>query len=163
MIHAEITRRNTKANVDRYSRHWYDLAKLSFLAPQQHLLDPTAAPVLIPGVHLTGGIADGPGSLAGLGRLSPIGARALARTDLRDHVIAVKKALFGVARVNYDEVAAGGCRLVPDGSLAEGLARDYAAMFEAGMFDETPPGWLELMRALTKLEQQINDESNQDR
>ena len=124
LIHAEITRRNPKANVERYSRHWYDLAKLS---------------------------------------LSPIGARALTRTDLRDHVIAVKKALFGVAGVNYDEVATGGCRLVPDGSLAEGLARDYAAMLEAGMFDETPAGWPELMTNLTKLEQQINHKSSQDR
>ena len=129
LIHAEITRRNPKANVERYSRHWYDLAKLSFSAPQQHL--------------------------AGLGRLSPIGARALTRTDLRDHVIATKTALFGVAGVNYAEVASGACRLVPDGSLAEGLAWDYAAMLEASMFDETPPSWSELMAALTMLEQQI--------
>jgi hypothetical protein len=124
LIHAEITRRNPKANVERYSRHWYDLVKLN---------------------------------------LSPIGARALTRTDLRDHVIATKTALFGVAGVNYAEVAAGACRLVPDGSLAEGLARDYAAMLEAGMFDETPAGWPELMAALTKLEQQINNKTSQDR
>jgi hypothetical protein len=130
LIHAENTRRNAKANTERYSRHWYDLAMLSFLAPQQHL--------------------------AGLGRLSPIGARALARTDLRDHVIATKTALFGVAGVHYTEVAAGACKLVPDGALNDGLERDYASMLEAGMFDSTPPAWAELMRTLANLEIQIN-------
>ena len=117
LIHAEITRRNPRANVERYSRHWYDLTMLS---------------------------------------LSPIGVRALARTDLRDHVIAVKTALFGVAGVNYAEVASGNCRLVPNGALTAGLERDYAAMLEAGMFDQTPPHWQELMTALAQLEGQIN-------
>jgi hypothetical protein len=117
LIHAENTRRNAKANTERYSRHWYDLAMLS---------------------------------------LSPIGARALDRTDLRDHVIATKTALFGVAGVNYAEVAAGACRLVPSGALNDGLERDYASMLEAGMFDSTPPAWAELMRTLANLEIQIN-------
>jgi Nucleotidyl transferase AbiEii toxin, Type IV TA system len=143
LIHAENTRRNAKANTERYSRHWYDLAMLSFLAPQQHLAG--LGRFLAPQQHL-----------AGLGRLSPIGVRALARTDLRDHVIATKTALFGVAGVNYAEVAAGACRLVPDGALNDGLERDYASMLEAGMFDSTPPAWAELMGALANLEIQIN-------
>jgi hypothetical protein len=117
LIHAENTRRNAKANTERYSRHWYNLAMLS---------------------------------------LSPIGVRALDRTDLRDHVIATKTALFGVAGVNYAEVAAGACRLMPDGALNDGLERDYASMLEAGMFDSTPPAWAELMGALANLEIQIN-------
>jgi hypothetical protein len=29
LIHAENTRKNAKANTDRYSRHWYDLAMLA--------------------------------------------------------------------------------------------------------------------------------------
>jgi hypothetical protein len=29
LIHAEITRKNAKATVERYSRHWYDLAQLA--------------------------------------------------------------------------------------------------------------------------------------
>jgi Nucleotidyl transferase AbiEii toxin, Type IV TA system len=121
LIHAENTRRNAKANTERYSRHWYDLAMLSF---------------------------------------SPIGARALARTDLRDHVIATKTALFGVAGVNYAEVAAGACRLVPSGALNDGLERDYASMLEAGMFDSTPPAWAKLMGTLADLEIQINSLQN---
>lgn len=28
-IHAEITRKNPKLNMERYSRHWYDLAQLT--------------------------------------------------------------------------------------------------------------------------------------
>jgi hypothetical protein len=117
LIHAEITRKNAKANTDRYSRHWYDLAMLA-----QH----------------------------------EIGDRALQRTDLLGQVIHVKSLLFAVSGVNYQEVAAGACKLVPSDALHDGLERDYLEMIKAGMFDGTPPTWSELMGTLANLEQRIN-------
>jgi hypothetical protein len=125
LIHAKNTRRNPKANVEPYSRYWYDLAMPS---------------------------------------LSRISVRVLTCTDLRDHVIATKTAPLGVAGVNYAEVGAGACKLVPRGALNDGLEpwtrtmdsnhgleRDYASMPETGMFNLTPPAWAELMVALDAL------------
>ena len=117
LIHAEITRRNAKSKLERYSRHWYDLAQLA---------------------------------------QSPIGAQALTRLDLRDHVIQTKTALFGVAGVNYELVARGECKLITQDELNVALEQDYEAMNDAGMFEGTPPTWADILETLSTLEKHIN-------
>ena len=116
LAHAEVTRRNHNENVERYSRHWYDLAQL-----------------------VDCGIAD----------------RALEDIQIRDSVIETKSALFGVAGVDYSLVARGECCLIDEALSAE-LARDYAEMREASMFDGEPPIWSEIANKIKTLETRIN-------
>lgn len=67
-----------------------------------------------------------------------VGERASASKDLFDRVVDHRRIYFRQTRVEYDTMAPGSLRIVPDESRMKAWEKDYEAMQEE-MFYGTPP------------------------
>lgn len=81
---------------------------------------------------------------------------ALKSVDVFLSVIEHKKAFFNASYANYDGCLDGRFRLCPDESMEAVLSKDYDAMHHAGMFNDTPPKFSEILLTMSKLEEEIN-------
>jgi len=86
----------------------------------------------------------------------PIGREAVERRDLLEEVVKVKKVFYHSGNARYDDCLTGDLRLVPGDAAREVLARDFAAMREAGMFQVAPPSFETILHRLGRLEDEIN-------
>lgn len=82
--------------------------------------------------------------------------RILEANDIRDEVIAVKSKQFTAAGVDYKLCATGSLQIVPEGTLLDSLEKDYKEMVNAGMFLVTPLPFLDILKDLQKLEDDLN-------
>jgi len=88
--------------------------------------------------------------------LAPIGVEAMAnRTLLRD-VVEHKKMFYDASYAHYDDCLNGAFRLIPNKNQIRELERDYKEMIKAGMFENDPPKFSEIMAMLQECEGRIN-------
>ncbi len=85
-----------------------------------------------------------------------IGAKVLAATGVRSEVIALKSVLFRYGGVDYGLCERRAARLVPGDDLIAAMRDDYDEMQEAGMFEDAPPAFEELMRSIAEIEDAVN-------
>jgi hypothetical protein len=90
----------------------------------------------------------------------------IARPALEDReiarMVARHKGSFFAAKdaegrvIDYAAAVSGGLRLVPEGAAREMLEEDYRRMTEAGLLEEAPPSFEEIMARCRTLEQRAN-------
>jgi len=85
-------------------------------------------------------------------------SEALKSMDVFLSVIEHKKAFFNTSYANYGSCLEGGFRLCPDENARVMLSQDYDAMFQAGMFNEKPPKFSEILETMRELERKLNTE-----
>ncbi len=85
-----------------------------------------------------------------------IGEQALLRRDLLEQVVAHKKIFFNSSYACYDDCLAGRLQLIPEGSLLQGLEKDYEQMKKAGMFYTAPPSFETLIEQLRRTQSTVN-------
>jgi hypothetical protein len=79
---------------------------------------------------------------------------ALARTDLRERVVAHKQVFFAASWASYETAVPGTFELLPSPQRLTALAADYRAMQD--MFFRPPSPWSDIVATLTALETRIN-------
>jgi Nucleotidyl transferase AbiEii toxin, Type IV TA system len=87
-----------------------------------------------------------------------IGARALARRDLLETVVAHKDRFYPDKKARLSDCLTGNARLIPGETTLELLHQDYEAM--RGMFYEEPTPFEVILERLRELEVRVNLESN---
>lgn len=88
-----------------------------------------------------------------------VGRQAVEDVALLQDVLSIKETFFRSGCSHYDRCLKGALRLVPDAALLDALRKDYQAMLDAQMFyGETLP-FDDIVERLTRLEQQINQQS----
>ena len=88
--------------------------------------------------------------------LSSIGKAALEQQNILHSVLDYKKAFFNASYAHYDECLTGNFKLIPNAEGQKQLARDYQKMIDAGMFQDTPPKFEDILQTLSELERVIN-------
>ena len=84
------------------------------------------------------------------------GKEALSNFEILRSVVEHKKAFWNYSFVSYDDCISGKLRLIPNQNYLNGLEKDYKQMINAGMFNETPPLFSDIIKYLSKLEDEIN-------
>ncbi len=84
-----------------------------------------------------------------------VGARALASRDLFQRVVEHRRIYFKQTWVDYDTMAPGSLRIVPDGARMTAWEQDYQAM-QREMFYGTPPTWPEVIEEVSRWEDAFN-------
>ena len=85
-----------------------------------------------------------------------VGKEAFSHFEILRNVVEHKNAFYHYGFVNYDDCLSGNLHLIPKKNYLHNLERDYAQMINAGMFNETPPPFNEIIKAISKLEGDIN-------
>lgn len=88
---------------------------------------------------------------------SCVGKEALSHFEILENVVEHKKAFFHYSFMDYDDCLSGKLRLIPNENYLKNLEKDYIQMINAGMFNETPSSFKEIISGLSKLEENIND------
>ena len=84
-----------------------------------------------------------------------VGARALAAKELFRRVVEHRRAYFKQTWVEYDTMAPGTLRLVPDAARMTAWEKDYEAM-QQEMFYGTPPTWQDVITVVARWEKDFN-------
>jgi hypothetical protein len=90
-----------------------------------------------------------------------VGEEALLHFEILQSVVEHKKAFWHYSFVSYDDCLSGQLRLIPSENYLNGLEKDYKQMINAGMFNETPPLFGDIIKSLSKLEDEINKKYKQ--
>ena len=85
-----------------------------------------------------------------------VGKEALSNFEILRSVVEHKKAFWNYSFVSYDDCLSGKLRLIPNQNYLNGLEKDYKQMINAGMFNETPPLFSDIIKHLSELEDEIN-------
>ena len=81
-----------------------------------------------------------------------VGKEALSHFEILENVVAHKNAFFHYSFVDYDDCLSGKLRLIPNQNYLRNLEKDYMQMINAGMFNEKPPSFKDILNGLSKLE-----------
>ena len=84
-----------------------------------------------------------------------VGERAAASKDLFHRVVNHRRVYFKQTWVDYDTMAPGSLRLVPDEARMTAWGKDYEAMQHV-MFYGTPPTWQEVIEVIAEWERDFN-------
>ena len=84
-----------------------------------------------------------------------IGRKALEDATLFERVIANRRIYFKVTGLDYDAMLRDGLQILPEESLRDAWARDYAAM-RREMFYGEPPAWPAVLEAVAAWEAAFN-------
>ncbi len=87
---------------------------------------------------------------------SRVGKEALSNFEILANVVEHKKAFFHYSFVDYDDCISGKLRLIPSEIYLRGLEQDYTQMINVGMFSETPPSFMDIVKTLSQLEETLN-------